>query len=153
MVNIVEYHIVIPLKHHIDDNLEIKSIFLIENKRRKKTTLTTKCTFITTIGTIFNMILKVSNRFKKTLKINLHISLMLQYIVNHYIEIVYLNIFLELEEKAKIFKIRLFRINKKINIRQFCSSVLFPQSLSPSHTHERGIHLSPQSNCDSEHLG
>jgi len=60
------------------------------------------------------MILKVSNRFKKTLKINLHISLMLQYIVNHYIEIVYLNIFLELEENTKIFEVRLFRTNKKL---------------------------------------
>ena len=78
-------------------------------------------------------------------EMSLHISSMHQYIVNHCIEIVYSNIFLVLRKPF-------FSLEEKQqqqisdHIRQFCSSVLFPQSLSPSHLHERGIHRSPQSN-------
>ncbi len=98
------------------------------------------------------MILKIPNKSSllQRRKKNLHISSIHQYIANHYTEIVYWNIVSEL--KIKFFSNDLSQENEN-HIRQFCSSVLFPQSLSPSHTHVRGIHRSPQSNCESEHRG
>ncbi len=58
-VNIVENHIEIQYQDYIDDNLEIQNIFQ-RNKIREQ--LTAKCSFITSISTIFDMILKHANK-------------------------------------------------------------------------------------------
>ncbi len=96
-VNIVENHIEIQYQDYIDDNLEIQYIFQ-RNKIQEQ--LTAKCSFITSISTIFDMILKRSQTnliyFERKNK-NVHISSMHQYIANHCIEIVYLNIVSELK--------------------------------------------------------